>query len=114
MLLLDQNLSFDLIAALGDLYPGITHVKSHGLASSSDRSIWRWAQAKGATICSRDGDFYHWAVVETPPKFLWVRTGNSSFNECVSLFRQNSSAIQDFLVDAEQRVMILTKDHSSL
>jgi len=57
--LLDQNLSIDLVEALNDLYPGIAHVKALGMTSASDR-----------TICSRDGDFYHWAVLDTPPKFL--------------------------------------------
>lgn len=110
-LLFDQNLSIDLVAALQDLFPGITHVKSLGLASSSDRTIWRWAKANGHTICSRDGDFYHWAILETPPKFLWVRVGNCSFTDSVNLFRLNHPVIQEFLADTEQRILMLTRSH---
>ena len=110
-LLLDQNLSIDLVEALGELYPEMTHVKAVGLAGSLDRTIWRWAKANDFAICSRDGDFYHWAILDTPPKFVWVRVGNCSYGDSLSLFRKNHSTIQGFLEDSDQGILLLTRRH---
>jgi hypothetical protein len=40
-LLLDQNLSPRLLTALGDLFPGSTHVREVGLQAADDDSVWR-------------------------------------------------------------------------
>ena len=44
-LLLDENLSHRLIAALQARYPGSIHVRDAGLESADDSSIWQFAFA---------------------------------------------------------------------
>jgi len=41
-LLLDQNLSRHLLADLGKVFPGSSHVEFSGLAEASDEDVWRY------------------------------------------------------------------------
>jgi len=56
-LLLDENLSPQLIEQLSDLYPGSAHVQQCGLGSTDDAAIWEYAKSNGFTIVSKDSDF---------------------------------------------------------
>lgn len=47
-LLFDQNLSFRLIAALEDLYPGSAHVRLLGMEAVDDEVIWEYATTGNA------------------------------------------------------------------
>ena len=57
-LLLDQNLSPRLVAALADLYPGSTHVREVSLAAAYDDAVWRYAAEHGLTILALLRDQY--------------------------------------------------------
>ena len=57
-LLFDENLSFRLVQALVDAYPGSTHVREVGLLGAEDRCIWTYAAEYGFMIVSKDTDFY--------------------------------------------------------
>lgn len=39
-LLFDENLSFRLVAALADLYPGSAHLRDVGLVGAEDERVW--------------------------------------------------------------------------
>ena len=60
-LLVDQNLSPRLVAALATLYPDSTHVRDVGLATADDDVVWRYAADQGFTIVSKDA---HAALVQ--------------------------------------------------
>ena len=55
-LLLDQNLSARLLAVLGNLYPGSTHVREIGLQAADDDTVCRCAAEQGFVIVSKDAD----------------------------------------------------------
>ena len=79
MLLFDENLAARLVAELGVLYPGCTHVGDQGLASGSDRAIWQHARDHGLIIVSKDEDFQRLSVLYgAPPKVIWIGLGNCS------------------------------------
>ena len=44
-LLLDQNLSYLLVASLESAFPGSKHVKEFGLTEADDESLWRFSGA---------------------------------------------------------------------
>lgn len=51
-----------------------------------DQEIWSLAVARGATIWSKDRDFVDLALIRgTPPKLVWVATGNGSASELMDL-----------------------------
>ena len=56
-LLLDQNLSRNLVGRLHSSYPDSTHVALVGLAMASDREVWEYARERGYALVSKDSDF---------------------------------------------------------
>ena len=78
-LLLDENLSPQLVESLRDLYPFSEHVHDLNLGGASDSEVWDYAKLKGFAIVSKDSDFAARSVLESdPPKIVWVRLGNCS------------------------------------
>ena len=107
-LLLDQNLSHRLVAALADVFPGSLHVRDVGLARAADEALWAHARGAAFTIVSKDSDFQHRVFVEGfPPKIVWLRIGNCSTAEIESLLRRHASDIERFQQDSLSSVLIL-------
>ena len=52
-LLFDENLSFRLCEAIGDVFPGSIHVRYVGMEEAHDRAIWEFAEGNGYTIVSQ-------------------------------------------------------------
>ena len=101
-LLLDQNLSYRLVAALKDTIPELTHVKYEGLQDAEDQEIWETARRKGYTIVTLDIDFYELQLVKgIPPRIVWLRFGNLTKKEWNIFFQQNIGKIRSFLSDDE-------------
>lgn len=99
-LLFDENLSFRLVAALGDVYPGSVHVREVGLLGAEDPTIWAYAAEHGYLLASKDTDFYDRSVLlGAPPKVLWLRIGNSTVAETADLIRHNYILIRRFHED---------------
>ncbi|WP_353567771.1 DUF5615 family PIN-like protein [Haloferula sargassicola] len=81
-LLLDQNLSHRLIAALHDLFPAALHVRQIGMAESDDLAIWEYAKAHQLVIVTQDSDYSDWNKLRgAPPKIVWLRCGNASVEQ---------------------------------
>jgi predicted nuclease of predicted toxin-antitoxin system len=99
-LLFDQNLSFKLCQAVADLFPGSDHVRLLGLSEAGDRDVWDYAKAHGFTIVSQDADFAEIAVLlGSPPKVIWLRTGNQATEVVSELLRRCSELIVAFRDD---------------
>lgn len=55
------------------------HVLAVGLAQGKDTPVWRYAQAQGAVIMTKDEDFAEWVRRGRPgPQVVWLRIGNST------------------------------------
>ena len=106
-LLLDDNLSPKLVALLRAAYPDITHVHSIGLGAASDTEIWRWAKANDYLICTKDSDFYHQAILQGPPKVIWLKLGNCFTKAVEQELTGNLDRIRQFADDHDQKVLIL-------
>ncbi|MDX1997372.1 MAG: DUF5615 family PIN-like protein [Thermoanaerobaculia bacterium] len=99
-LLLDQNLSPRLSQLLGDVYPGLSHVRSHGLERASDPEIWRFALAESLAIVSKDSDFHQRSfALGFPPKIVWLRVGNCPTVRIEGLLRDRAREVETFLAD---------------
>ncbi|MBC8340754.1 MAG: DUF5615 family PIN-like protein [Proteobacteria bacterium] len=110
-LLLDQNLSFRLVAMLEDIYPDSTHVRSIGLAESSDLAVWEYASTNGHTIVSKDDDFRQMSILRgAPPKVIWLQVGNCSTDVVERILRSRYPAIESFSRDAESSFLIVPTD----
>ena len=107
-LLFDENLSPKLVRRLADLFPDSAHVHDCGLGASDDGDIWQLASVQNFTIVSKDLDFYDRSILHgSPPKLLWLRTGNCSTNHIEHLLRTFFTDIIQFEADPEECLLIL-------
>lgn len=107
-LLLDQNLAPRLVAALATLYPNSTHVRQVGLATADDDVVWRYAADQGFTIVSKDADFHERSfLLGPPPKVIWIRRGNCSTDEVLTLLQSAHAAIVQFEADPQASFLAL-------
>ena len=72
-ILIDENLP----ATLGSLLPcDCLHATALG-AQPSDLYLWEFARQNDWTLLTKDADFFtQLALVGSPPKVIWIRTGN--------------------------------------
>lgn len=107
MLLLDQNLSPRLVNQLADVFPGMKHVASLGLATADDGDVWEYAHDNGLIVVTKDSDFNDLALVAgPPPHVVWIQRGNCSTADIESLLREHAEAIAS-LRGTETAVLIL-------
>ena len=107
-LLFDENLSFRLPMALGDVYPNSLHVREVGLKGAADGRIWAYASERGLLVVSKDADFFQRSVTYgAPPKVVWLRTGNAPTAAVEGLLRERLPVVRAFDADAEATFLAL-------
>ncbi len=107
-LLLDENLSDRVIPRILDLYPDSLHVKTLGLVSTDDEIIWEYAKMNGLMIVSKDADFHQRSILYGhPPKFIYLRIGNSPTTKITQILRDNFETIEQFEECEEESILIL-------
>ncbi|MGB5634808.1 MAG: DUF5615 family PIN-like protein [Waterburya sp.] len=96
-LLLDENLSDRIVCKIVDLYPNSEHVKTLRLINTEDAIIWEYAKTNNFAIVSKDSDFYQRSLLYGhPPKFIYLRIGNSPTSKIVQILRDNFDTIVKF------------------
>jgi predicted nuclease of predicted toxin-antitoxin system len=100
-LLIDENISFRLIAHIASAFPNTQHVKDLGLIHANDTTIFKKARTIGFdAIITMDDDFQNILLVQgAPPKIIWMRTGNCSTLFLAQTILNNSELIQSFVDD---------------
>ena len=107
-LLLDENLSFRLVAQLDPVFSGSAHVDSVGLHSQADLVIWSFARDEGYAIVSKDDDFRQLALLHgAPPKVIWLSVGNADTNAIASFLNGRRFRIEAFMQDSVESLLIL-------
>lgn len=108
-LLLDQNISSWLVAALQKLYPDILHVRDHGLAQADDEAVWEFAKQRNLIIVSKDADFHQRSFLYGfPPKVIWLKKGNCATGELEQLLKTQLKTIESFWSDPEVAFLMLS------
>lgn len=108
-LLFDHNLSYRLVAAGADLYPGSVHVRDVGLHTALDEAVWSYAAQQGFALVSKDIDFYQRSLVfGSPPKVIWIRLGNCSTDDVVVLLRRRHHDLLAFAEDKDASFLALS------
>jgi predicted nuclease of predicted toxin-antitoxin system len=110
-LLFDQNLSYRLVAALDDLFPGSTHVRFQGMERADDPVIWQFAKDRGYAIVSKDDDFHQRSFLYGhPPKVIWLRLRNCPTSLIESTLRRHVTDILAFDTDPRLAFLVLSPD----
>jgi len=108
-LLFDQNLSPKLASRLDDLFPNSLHVRHVLMSKSDDTAIWEYARDHKFTIVTMDSDFSAISLIKgTPPKIIWLRSGNAPTAFFEQLLRHNYEVIVAFIGDVEMACLELT------
>lgn len=108
-LLLDENLSDQVIYKIIGLYPESEHVKALALLNTDDALIWQYAKANGFVIVSKDTDFYQRNLLYGhPPKFIYLRIGNSPTSRVTQVLRDNYETVSKFGASEAESVLILS------
>ncbi len=96
-LILDNNLSHNLISRLKDLFPDSTHVMIEGLDEADDLKIWNFAKENGFTIITKDSDYSDLSILKGfPPKVIWLRIGNCKVHDLASIISDNVTLLNNF------------------
>lgn len=107
-LLLDENLSDRIIARIDDLYPDSTHVKTLGLTNTDDKIIWEYAKSNNLIIVSKDSDFHQRSLLYGyPPKFIYLRIGNSPTSRIIQILRDSFDIIRQFTNSTVESILVL-------
>ncbi len=107
-LLLDENLSDRIITRINDLYPESSHVKFLSLTNTDDALIWEYAKNNDFAIVSKDSDFHQRSLLYGhPPKFIYLRIGNSPTSRIIQILRDNFSESANFERGEQESILIL-------
>lgn len=107
-LLLDENLSDRIVSKIIDLYPDSEHVKTLALTNTDDGIIWEYAKANNFVIVSKDSDFHQRSLLYShPPKFVYLRIGNSPTSKIVQVLRDNFDTIRQFGDRESESILVL-------
>jgi len=107
-LLLDENLSDRIINKIIDLYPNSQHAKTLGLINTDDAIIWEFAKINSFMIVSKDSDFHQRSLLYGyPPKFIFLRVGNSPTSKIVGILRDNFATIIEFNNSETESILVL-------
>lgn len=107
-LLLDENLSDKIIPKILDLYPDSSHVKILGLTNTDDLIIWEYAKIHNFVIASKNSDFHQRSLLYGhPPKFIYLRIGNSPTAKIIQILPNNFDAIAQFGESPIESILVL-------
>ncbi|HEX4498689.1 MAG TPA: DUF5615 family PIN-like protein [Thermoanaerobaculia bacterium] len=97
-LLLDQNLSYRLLAGLETSFPGSSQIHRLGMEHADDTVIWRFARENGFAIVTKDSDFYERSLVHGfPPQVIWLKCGNLSTRQLEAILLRSVETVSSFL-----------------
>ncbi|MBH8565603.1 DUF5615 family PIN-like protein [Nostoc sp. CENA67] len=107
-LLLDENLSDRIINCIVDLYPNSEHVKALGMTNTDDAVIWEYAKTNDFVIVSKDSDFHQRSLLYGyPPKFIYLRIGNSPTSQIIEILRDNFDTLIRFQNSETESILVL-------
>ena len=73
-------------------------MRSLGLKDSSDTDIWTFAKENNYTIVTFDADFADITNIKgSPPKIIWLRSGNKTTKNIGKLLKKHQKIIIDFI-----------------
>jgi predicted nuclease of predicted toxin-antitoxin system len=76
--------------------------------STDDGIIWEYAKTNEFIIVSKDADFHQRSILYGhPPKFIYLRVGNSPTSRITQILRDNVETIAQFEESDVESILIL-------
>ena len=109
-LLFDQNLSPKILKILPQEFSKSQQVRFVGLENSSDFQIFQYARDNDFAIVTFDSDFVDLnAMHGTPPKIVYLNTGNLTTKHISELLTANILRISHYLKSESDDILELIK-----
>lgn len=109
-LLFDQNISPKILKKLPKEFENCSQVRFEQLENASDFKIFEFAKNKGYAVVTFDSDFVDInALHGTPPKIIYLNTGNLTTKSISDLILNNLLAIQHYLHSDTDDILELIK-----
>lgn len=110
-ILLDQNISFRVVALLSNTFENVKQIKELGLIDASDFEIWNYARKHNYTVITFDSDFIDLANLKgSPPKIIWLRFGNSTNLKIAHKLTSKAKLINEFILNDNSELDFLEID----
>jgi predicted nuclease of predicted toxin-antitoxin system len=105
-LLFDQNISPKILKLLPSQLSNSQQVRFVGLENSSDMEIFQYARKNNYTIVTFDSDFIDLnGVYGTPPKIIYLNTGNLTTKNISVLLIKNILRISSYLESETDEIL---------
>ncbi len=89
-------------------FPLIFYAVALGLVHTDDALIWKYAKENDFVIVSKDSDFHQRSLLYGhPPKFIYLRIGNSPTSKIVYILRNNFEIITEFIDSELESILVL-------
>ncbi|WP_425392246.1 DUF5615 family PIN-like protein [Ekhidna sp.] len=109
-LLFDQNISPKILNRLPKEFSECEQVRFVGLEDATDLEIFEYAKANGFAVVTFDSDFVDLnALRGTPPKIIYLNTGNLTTKSISELILNNLLSIQHHLNSNTDDILELLK-----
>lgn len=109
-LLFDQNISPRILKILPKQFSSCQQVRFIGLEDSSDFEIFKFARDNDFAIVTFDSDFVDLnAMHGTPPKIVYLNTGNLTTKNITELLMDNIMKINHYLDSGSDDILELIK-----
>jgi len=109
-LLFDQNISPKILKKLPDDFTECKQIRFVGLENASDFEIFEYAKTNGFAVVTFDSDFVDLnALRGTPPKIIYLNTGNLTTQSVSELILNNLLTIQHYLNSETDDILELLK-----
>ena len=101
-LLFDQNISYRILKKLPKSFSDCVQLNQVGLKNCNDSDIWQYAHDNNYVIVTFDSDFYDISLLNSsPPKIIWLKTGNHTTQEIADLLIANENSNKEFISNPE-------------
>ena len=101
-LLLDENLSRRIVAAIEPTYPESTQIALLSMESANDREVWEFAKNNDYILVTQDSDFNDFSTLYGhPPKVIWLKCGNQPRRRIVEILLSIVDDVQQFVENDE-------------
>ncbi|MCP4493033.1 MAG: hypothetical protein GY820_37905 [Gammaproteobacteria bacterium] len=109
-LLFDQNISPRILKLLPTELSNSQQVRFVDLEDASDFEIFQFARSNNFSVVTFDSDFIDLnAINGTPPKIIWLNTGNLTTKNIAELLSRNFETIELYLNSETDEILELTK-----
>lgn len=110
-LLFDQNISFRLIDRIHNDFPLSHSLRVLGLNDATDFEIWKSAKKNNYVIVTFDSDFLDLnTLYGSPPKIIWLRTGNMTMTNLAQLLINRKIVINKFFEEENAEILQILSD----